>query len=265
MTKSNTIKYYVKDHLGSIRQMADSSGNVVYQADYSAYGQAIVTINTVTPAFGCAGYFVHGRSNLNLSVHRVYSLSLARFLNRDTIVESGGINLYGYVGCDLVAEVDPSGEDALGSILFGSIGAGIGGAILGGGGSIGGTFIGSGGILSGGAIGWGGGAAIGAAIGSQLPLGQALSNTGQQIGGILNMGSEGQRNPMPAQGEPGSTQAWVNPNDGCTNRDFDSEGKAIPDFDFSHDHGAGDPHAHDWDCSGPKPVRGKGRPLKPGE
>ena len=101
--------YYAKDHLGSIRQMTDSSGNVVYQADYSAYGQATVSINTVTPAFGYAGYFLHGRSGLNLTVHRAYSPSLGRFLNRDPIGEAGGINLYGYVGNEPVDSADPLG------------------------------------------------------------------------------------------------------------------------------------------------------------
>ena len=121
--------YYVKDHLGSIRQMTDSSGHVVYQADYSAYGQATVSINTVTPAFGYAGYFVHGRSNLNLAVHRAYSPSLARFLNRDPIGESGGINLYGYVGGDLVDLSDPSGlqgATAAGTVVAPGIGTAFG-------------------------------------------------------------------------------------------------------------------------------------------
>ena len=101
--------YYVKDHLGSIRQMTDSSGNLVYQADYTAYGQVTVSINTVTPAFGYAGYFTHGRSSLNLTVHRAYSASLGRWLTRDPIGESGGINLYGYVGGDPVGKNDPLG------------------------------------------------------------------------------------------------------------------------------------------------------------
>ena len=106
---NGTSYYYVKDHLGSIRQMTDSSGNVVYQADYDAYGQSTVSINTATPAFGYAGYFVHGRSGLNLTVHRAYSPTLARFLNRDPIGESGGINLYGYVGGETIDLSDQSG------------------------------------------------------------------------------------------------------------------------------------------------------------
>ena len=89
--------------------MTDSTGNVVYQADYDAYGQATILLNTVTPAFGYAGYYMHSRSNLNLTVHRAYSPTLARWLNRDPLGESGGINLYGYVGNDPVDGSDPLG------------------------------------------------------------------------------------------------------------------------------------------------------------
>ncbi len=89
--------------------MTDSSGNLVYQTDYIAYGQATVSVSAVTPAFGYAGYFVHDRSNLNLTVHRAYSANLARFLNRDPIDESSGINLYGYVGWGPVIDIDPCG------------------------------------------------------------------------------------------------------------------------------------------------------------
>ncbi len=110
---NGTNYYYVKDHLGSIRQMTDNSGNIVYQADYDAYGRATVTINTVTPAFGYAGYYVHGRSGLNLTVHRAYSSSFGRWLNRDPIGEAGGINLYGYVGGNPVSLIDPLGLQLL--------------------------------------------------------------------------------------------------------------------------------------------------------
>lgn len=49
-------------------------------------------------------------------------------------------------------------------------------------------------------------------------------------------------------------------------RDYDEHGHAKVEYDFGHDHtGAGDPHAHDWIWSAPKPVRGKPRPLLPGE
>lgn len=48
-------------------------------------------------------------------------------------------------------------------------------------------------------------------------------------------------------------------------RYYGSDGRAIKNIDFGHDHtGVGDPHAHDWDWS-KKPARGSARPLKPGE
>jgi hypothetical protein len=51
---------------------------------------------------------------------------------------------------------------------------------------------------------------------------------------------------------------------GSTTRTYGPDGKAITDIDTGHDHGAGDPHAHDWDW-GTKPPRQPGRPLTPEE
>ncbi|MGG4610348.1 S-type pyocin domain-containing protein [Providencia sp. Me31A] len=51
-------------------------------------------------------------------------------------------------------------------------------------------------------------------------------------------------------------------------RKYDSEGKPVKDIDYGHDHGAGDPHVHEWKYpsnSAPNKVRLAGRPLQPGE
>lgn len=50
-----------------------------------------------------------------------------------------------------------------------------------------------------------------------------------------------------------------------TDRTYGPDGRAVKDIDTGHNHGAGDPHAHDWDWSGPKPRREPGRPLTPEE
>jgi RHS repeat-associated protein len=71
----------------------------------------------------------------------------------------------------------------------------------------------------------------------------------------------------PAQGQPpGSRQTYPDPKTGGkTVRDFGDDGRAKTDYDYGHpDHGAGDPHAHDWDWSKPDP-RQPGRPLTPDE
>jgi RHS repeat-associated protein len=73
----------------------------------------------------------------------------------------------------------------------------------------------------------------------------------------------------PRTGPPNSTQWFPNPKDpdDVTVRVYGPNGEAVTDYDYGHDHtGAGDPHAHDWgkDANG-KPVRGKPRPVRPGE
>jgi len=77
-----------------------------------------------------------------------------------------------------------------------------------------------------------------------------------------------QRLNSPRTGPPNSTAWFPNPSTGDgTVRVYGPNGEAVTDYDYGHDHtGAGDPHAHDWgkDKNG-KPVRGKPRPIKPGE
>jgi RHS repeat-associated protein len=69
----------------------------------------------------------------------------------------------------------------------------------------------------------------------------------------------------PAQGQaPDSTVTIPDGKGGSTERTFGPDGRAVKDIDRGHDHGAGDPHAHDWDW-GKKPPRQPGRPLTPEE
>jgi RHS repeat-associated protein len=70
----------------SIREMTDSSGNVVSQYGYDSYGRQTRIGGTGPDAdFGYAGYYVHERSGLNLAVHRAYNPVTGRWLSRDPI------------------------------------------------------------------------------------------------------------------------------------------------------------------------------------
>jgi RHS repeat-associated protein len=70
----------------------------------------------------------------------------------------------------------------------------------------------------------------------------------------------------PRQGPPDTTVHYPGDKPGTgTDRTYGPDGDAVKDIDSGHDHGAGDPHAHDWDHSGDKPKRGPGRPLTPEE
>ncbi len=61
---------------------------------------------------------VHRQSGLSMYPFRAYDPSLQRWLSRDPIGESGGINLYGFVGNNPANYVDPYGESWFGDLLY---------------------------------------------------------------------------------------------------------------------------------------------------
>jgi hypothetical protein len=69
----------------------------------------------------------------------------------------------------------------------------------------------------------------------------------------------------PFEGKPGSTVRGSK-----QTRKYGEDGYPQTDVDAGHDHGAGDPHSHDWERppGGGRPThenRGQGRPYKPGD
>jgi len=66
---------------------------------------------------------------------------------------------------------------------------------------------------------------------------------------------------LPYRGEPNSSDVLDRGNGSGQIRDYGPDGLPTRDFDFGHDHGFGDPHAHDWD----EGVRSPGRPIGPNE
>ena len=106
---SSTNYFYNTDHLGSVREMTNSSGVIQAQYNYDPYGQVTKLQGSQDADFQYAGYYVHARSGLNLTVYRAYNPGLGRWISRDRLEESGGINLYGYVLNDPVSASDPLG------------------------------------------------------------------------------------------------------------------------------------------------------------
>jgi RHS repeat-associated protein len=102
---------YTRDHLGSIREIVDSSGTLKERISYSPWG--VPTFSNATPlsSFAFTGHFWHGRSGLHLAPYRAYMGGMARWLERDPIEEDGGINLYGYVENSPIGRRDPLGLD----------------------------------------------------------------------------------------------------------------------------------------------------------
>jgi RHS repeat-associated protein len=101
-------RYYARDQIGSIRAVMEANGRVIGRQDYSPYG-SVIARSGITPSVGYAGMWQHTDSGLNLTWFRAYQPQAGRWVSRDPIEESGGINAYRYVKNRPQMAVDPSG------------------------------------------------------------------------------------------------------------------------------------------------------------
>src|SRR6185503_17470611 len=102
--------YYTRDHLGSIRELTDSSGNVRARYAYDPYGRRTKLEGDVDADFGFAGMFWSPEVNLSLTLFRAYDADQGRWLSRDPLKNAEmieGPNLYAYVGNNPMNNVDP--------------------------------------------------------------------------------------------------------------------------------------------------------------
>jgi RHS repeat-associated protein len=107
-----TAYYYGVDHLGSVRNLIDSTGTMRTQLDYGPYGELTELSGQTLPDFAYTGLLYHQRSGLYLAKYRAHDSGQKRWLNRDPILENGGINLYDYVSNNPLRFVDTDGEDS---------------------------------------------------------------------------------------------------------------------------------------------------------
>ena len=107
--RTGTNYFYVKDQLGSIIEVTDASGNMVASFSYDPYGRRTQTYGTLWVDFGFAGLVHHKASGTAWAMRRIDQPDVARWANRDPILEEGGLNLYRYCANDPVNKFDPLG------------------------------------------------------------------------------------------------------------------------------------------------------------
>ncbi len=110
--------YYNRDHLGSIREVMNSDGTLAARYDYDSYGKRSTQYQSSNYQDGCdlayTGHYIQqspvaGQTELELTFYRAYDPELGRWLSADPLGESGGMNLYGYVGGDSLNKIDRLG------------------------------------------------------------------------------------------------------------------------------------------------------------
>lgn len=111
-TVGGTPLYYFRDHLGSVRDVAD---NAAARARYSfdPWGCRVRTSGDVETPVGYTGHFTHEPSGLVLAPYRAYDPELGRWASRDPMGEPAGLNLFAYCDNAPLTLVDPTGADAV--------------------------------------------------------------------------------------------------------------------------------------------------------
>lgn len=126
--------YYV--HCGRLQEplcVTDGHGQVVWKAEYLAFGRALISVERVRHPLRLPGQYHDDETGLHYAVARYYSPELGRFLSMDPHrVPGASLNYYTYCDGDPVNRVDPTGEISLtlGTVLIAvAVGVAVGAAI----------------------------------------------------------------------------------------------------------------------------------------
>jgi len=153
MTCDGSTYYLTYDQVGSLRVVADASGNVVKRIDYDSFGNIIDDTNPAfNVPFGFAGGLHDRHTELVRFGYRDYDTDVGRWTAKDPIGFAGGnTDLYGYCLSDPINLIDPSGLltprqkliTSLAGVAGSTTGTIVGTAVFPGLGSAGGSAIGS--------------------------------------------------------------------------------------------------------------------------
>ena len=77
--------FVTRDHLGSVRQVSDSSGAIRAAYDYDPFGRRSKVTGDKDSPFGLTGHYEHASSGLLLTLYRAYDPDLGRWLSPDPL------------------------------------------------------------------------------------------------------------------------------------------------------------------------------------
>ncbi|MEN5160724.1 RHS repeat domain-containing protein, partial [Achromobacter spanius] len=118
----DALAWYQCDHLGTPQELTDAHGEIVWSAQYKAWGVAKEAISTAARAAGIRnsirfqGQYWDHETGLHYNRHRYYDPEIGRFIAKDPIGFAGGLNVYQYAD-NPVGWVDPLGLTGISPII----------------------------------------------------------------------------------------------------------------------------------------------------
>lgn len=109
-TAAGDLYYYHNDHLGTPQQMVDASGNIVWSAQYAAFGKAHIMVNTVENNLRFPGQYFDEETMLHHNYFRDYGPITGRYIQRDPIGLADGTNTFAYAGSNPIKYWDFDGK-----------------------------------------------------------------------------------------------------------------------------------------------------------
>jgi len=81
------VYYYHLDHLGTPVVMTDQNQNIVWQASYDPFGQANISVSTVTNNLRFPGMYADTETGLYYNMNRYYYPAIGRYIEPDPILQ----------------------------------------------------------------------------------------------------------------------------------------------------------------------------------
>ncbi|MGH9873890.1 MAG: RHS repeat domain-containing protein [Pyrinomonadaceae bacterium] len=110
-TSGGATPYFLTDHLGTTRSLADSSGNLSSSLGYDSFGN--VTSGSVPSRYTYTGREADSDTGLMFYRARWYDARQGRFIGEDPVGLKAGPNLYSYVNNQPTRFTDPMGENPI--------------------------------------------------------------------------------------------------------------------------------------------------------
>jgi RHS repeat-associated protein len=105
------------DHLGTPQKMTDALGTLVWAADYKPFGEANVTISTITNNLRFPGQYFDAETGLNYNYFRNYNPQIGRYMTVDR-VNLTTLQLPLPLLCQELIEITTLGEKRLKELVF---------------------------------------------------------------------------------------------------------------------------------------------------